>query len=347
MTYGLSMATRPGGSGGGTTPTPVTGWTFSSSTGTGPSGRKIPVPTGYSVHFFDDFTYANATEMLSRKFDGVTVYPYLYDGQPGSHSGSAYWARTHITFANSCLQIEGYFDTDAHATRYVTSGFTTGGLATGGKLPPYGMWIWCAREEAARGVHAVAQVYGTIWPPAGTFNHYSKSPEPAYTCSNPKNGYAKWPFNGESDVIEGGMGTQGHYTVLHWHDPALAACTTGSSASQNLNGHRQNFVVSDQAQHALDRTKWYIGAERCDPAVTGVSGPTLRFWTNENATTDVALTQFASKDLSTLAGETQAYLKGGRRFIYQTEASKTAAADLPTGKTTTYIDWIAYLTKDA
>jgi hypothetical protein len=304
---------------------PRLGWTFDRRVQAA-SGLAIPVPQGYRIGFWDDFTaYATYSDLLGARYGGAAVYG-VYSGQDGAYA-SGWWAQSHVTFTGGQLVLNGYFDAAAHATKYVTGGFGTWSLAQAGNVPAGAMWVWCAREEAAGGepVKTAVMTYGATYPAAGVFQKMGAG------CVNVGNGYAEWPYCGEDDMHEGDMGTSPTAT-LHWHEPGDVTCSVvGGNPTGNLNGHRQQQLGT----LTLDRTQWHIGGARTDPA-TGLH----RSFTNDAAQRDVPLREWLSA-----AAANVAFSQAGRTFIYQQEAWSQPTSGAGTKRV--FLDWIACLVPGA
>lgn len=296
---------------------PAPGWRFDGRV-TAASGLNIPVPEGFEVGFWDDFTsYSTYTDLEAATIGGG-VHPFsAYSGQDAAYD-SGFWAKSHLTFDSGQLVLNGSFDAGAHATKYVTGGFATYGLAAAGLVQAGSMWVWCAREESAGGapIKAVAMTYGTTWPPAGTFTKLDGS------GTNVGNATAEWPYCGEDDHRESDQGSGSNATTLHWHDPTLV------SNPGNRTGHRQSQIGT----LTLDHSAWHIYGIRTDPDAT------YRGFTNDNAVTDTALREWI-----TVAGVNEAFQQSGKRFIYQQEAWQQPAGG--TGTKRIYVDWIANLVR--
>ncbi len=292
------------------------GWHFDTRVGA-VSGLHIPVPQGFEVGFYDDFTsYGDADDLEAATYLGQPVYS-AYSGQDAAYA-SGWWDKSHVTFEGGQLVLNGYFDSAAHATKYVTGGFSTYWLAANGHVPEGSMWVWCAKEDPAGGapIKAVGMTYGTTWPPAGTFGKYDN----AGVLTT--NGAAEWPYCGEDDVRESDQGSNSNTTTLHWHDPALLA------NPGNRNGHASEQIGSLALNHAA----WHIYGIRTDSGSPNI----YRGFTNDGGTVDAPLREWITR-----TAVNQAFAKSGKRFIYQQEAYSQPAGG--TALKRIYVDWIANL----
>lgn len=308
---GLLLASTPARRGsGGTTEPPPPGWTYSDLAPLGESGRKIPIPPGYKIWWFDSFNYADRNALLASSFNGASVWT-AYSGQDTAYA-SGYWAQSHVTVQNSLLVLTGSFDTAAHATKYVTGGVGAWGLAGGGNAPAGALWLWCAREEPVGGqpIKTAVMTYGSQYPWAGQF---------AKNGTTTGSGYAEWPYCGEVDAKEGTQGALSSETFLHWHDPATVT-------TDNKNGHAQVRVGALD----VDASRWHILGYRVDAAGA------YEGWTNDNAATDQPLRKWIEQ-----AGANEAFRRAGRAWIYQQEAFGQPAAGTAPAKV--YVDWVACL----